>query len=704
MQRIFLPLILFVLIPLIGKSQLQVSQTLTPQQLVQQVLIGYGVTVSNITYTGDPIAIGKFSNGGTTNLGLLDGVVMTSGNANLAIGPNAASGAGLDNTGGSDPTLASLVTTSINDACVLEFDFVPIADTVRFKYVFGSEEYPEYVGSSYNDVFGFFISGPNPAGGNYTSYNMATIPNSGGTAVSINNLNISNYSIYYVNNFGGYTIQYDGMTVVMTAWAKVLPCNTYHFKAAISDAGDGVLDSGVFLEAGSFSTNAVQVSTNFTIPSAIKKGIEGCNNAQIQVKLPKILTYDYNVLMDTMFGTATNGIDFPYISDTVIVPAGQISQSIYLTPLADATVEGQESYSLVFKTSPCTIDTVTIPIIDYDPIVLVDKMSDTLVCQDSIWVFVHGTMGIPPYTVNWTPASLFANPSLDSSNVFPTQTTDFVVGLSDASGCPTVYDTIRVEVYPKVYSSFLPDKFEGCEPLEVTFNEFSGPGAVKWEWDLGDGDTSMVKNPIHTYSAGIYSVSLLATAQSTCAGFSSIPNIVKVWPKPNAEFYLVPSVTTIENPIINFMNTSSGGSGNSFFWDFGDPNSPDNTSIMENPSHSYSSDGFFPVWLIVTSDKGCVDSATFHANVIVDEIVVPNVITPNGDGKNDVFYIENIERIEQSTLRIYNRWGAVVFKAENYKNTWDGENLADGVYFWRIDYKTYFREATENGTLTIIRE
>jgi gliding motility-associated-like protein len=261
-----------------------------------------------------------------------------------------------------------------------------------------------------------------------------------------------------------------------------------------------------------------------------------------------------------------------------------------------------------------------------------------------------------------------------------------------------------VEVYPKVYSSFLPDKFEGCEPLEVTFNEFSGPGAVKWEWDLGDGDTSMVKNPIHTYSAGIYSVSLLATAQSTCAGFSSIPNIVKVWPKPNAEFYLVPSVTTIENPIINFMNTSSGGSGNSFFWDFGDPNSPDNTSIMENPSHSYSSDGFFPVWLIVTSDKGCVDSATFHANVIVDEIVVPNVITPNGDGKNDVFYIENIERIEQSTLRIYNRWGAVVFKAENYKNTWDGENLADGVYFWRIDYKTYFREATENGTLTIIRE
>ena len=92
-------LLLFVLL-LGGTSfaQLQVSQNLTPSQLVHQVLVGSGVTITNVTYTGDLTAIGDFSNGSTTNLGIYSGVLLTSGKATYAIGPNNTGNKTFDNT------------------------------------------------------------------------------------------------------------------------------------------------------------------------------------------------------------------------------------------------------------------------------------------------------------------------------------------------------------------------------------------------------------------------------------------------------------------------------------------------------------------------------------------------------------------------------------------------------------------------------
>lgn len=703
-MKTFATLFLFLLTSISGFGQLQVTQNLTPAQLISQVLIGYGVTVSNVTYTGDTQAIGKFANGGTTNIGLLSGVLMTTGKASIAIGPNNSTSAGFDNSGLSDPQLASLVTTSINDASVLEFDFVPIADTVKFRYVFGSDEYPEFSISSYNDVFGFFISGPNPNGGTYTNLNMATLPNST-TPVSINNINNGNSGTgpctnctYYIDNSNGFTIQYDAFTVVLEAWAVVTPCMTYHFKAAIGDAGDGVYDSGVFLEAGSFSTNAVQVSTGFTIPGAIQKCIEGCNDAEIKVQLPKTLAYPYTVYIDTMWGTATNGVDFTHIPDSIVVPAGQLSASLLITPLIDNNIEGQEYWHMIFQTSPCTMDTVTIPIIDYTPIELTNHQNDTMVCSDSLRLNLYPTFGWPnSYNITWNPASSVTHPDALSSWAMPPQTTQYIVGISDSSGCPTVYDTINVEVNPKVLTSFIPDIFQGCEPIDVTFSDMSAPNIVSWKWYFGDGDSSALQNPSHTYNAGIFDVKLIATSSSGCYGELLVTNLIHSWPLPNANFYLDPSVTTIDNPTINFVNTTQGG--NSWLWKLGDGT----TATTENITHTYPGDGEFEVWLIATSDKGCVDSVLYLANVIVDEIEVPNVITPNGDGSNDKFVIKNIDKLESSELRIYNRWGTLIYHSKNYNNDWDGNGAADGVYYWQIDYKTYFKEATEKGTLTIIR-
>jgi len=694
-------IIIIMLSNIVLNAQLQVSQSLTPTQLIQQVLIGNGVTVSNITFTGDVQAIGKFYNGATTNVGLQSGVIMTTGSALNAIGPNNSTGKSTNNSGGSDPQLASLVTTTINDAAVFEFDFIPIADTVSFRYVFGSEEYEEYVNSSFNDVFGFFISGPNPAGGTYNNLNMAMIPGTN-NPVSINNVNQGLNTTYYFNNDNGITIQYDGMTVVLEAWTVVTPCVTYHFKAAIGDAGDGALDSGVFLEEGSFSTNAVQISTNYTIQGAIQKGIEGCNSAEIKVTLPGTLNQDFAVLIDTMWGTATNGVDFPHIADSIVVPAGQLEGYLTLTPLADGITEGQEEWNMIFETSSCTVDTVTIPMIDYTPIEFEKYQSDTMVCSDSLILSVYPINGILPYEINWNPNSELTDTNLSSTWANPSQTTEFIIEVKDISGCPSVWDTINVEVNPKVYVSFISSKYSGCEPLEVSFTDLTTPNIIEWKWHFGDGDSSIVKDPTHIFSAGIYDITLQAKAASGCSSEFTAINLIKTFPKPIANFYLDPSVVTIDMPVINFINTSTNG--DTWLWNFGDNGSNNNTATTQDASHEYTDNGKFIVWLIATTDKGCIDSVYYTATVIVDEIIVPNIITPNGDGHNDYFVIENIERLESANLKIFNRWGTLIYSSDNYKNDWDGGDAPDGVYFWHIDYKTYFREATEKGSLTIIRK
>jgi len=198
------------------KAQLTVDSSLTPQQLVNTVLVGNGVSASNVTYTGANISLGKFTNGNSTNIGLDEGIIITTGSIFNAPGPNSAQNKTTNTLGGSDPQLAALVPGySVNDAAVLEFDFVPMSDTLKLEYVFASEEYPEWVGSSYNDVFGFFVTGPNPSGGTYNNKNLALVP---GTTlpVTVNNINngplnngpCTNCS-YYVNNTGS-TIEYPG--------------------------------------------------------------------------------------------------------------------------------------------------------------------------------------------------------------------------------------------------------------------------------------------------------------------------------------------------------------------------------------------------------------------------------------------------------------------------------------------------------------
>ncbi|NLA25508.1 MAG: hypothetical protein GX879_11140, partial [Bacteroidales bacterium] len=152
------------------------NTTYTVSQLVTDVLVTGCLEASNVTFQGANNAIGYFNNA-IPGLDFEEGIIMSTGNIFDAPGPNNSGGTSTSNYSGSDPHLQALLPSYIiNDATVLEFDFIPASNQLEFQYVFGSEEYPEFVNSDYNDVFAFFLSGPNPNGGNYNNTNVALIP------------------------------------------------------------------------------------------------------------------------------------------------------------------------------------------------------------------------------------------------------------------------------------------------------------------------------------------------------------------------------------------------------------------------------------------------------------------------------------------------------------------------------------------------
>lgn len=216
----------------------------TPDDLVAS-FVGAGVTFSNVSYTGLAHTAGSFSGGASVfgNPNFDSGIILSSGSVHNAPGPNTSHSKTLANGLPGDADLDALIPGyETRDATVLAFDFVPTSDKIRFKFVFASEEYNEWVGSSYNDVFAFFVNG----------VNVTTIPGTA-TPVSINNVHLGSFAHLFINNEidagSPYNTEMDGMTVVMEVEANVTPNATNHIKLAIADAGDFVYDSMIFMSS-----------------------------------------------------------------------------------------------------------------------------------------------------------------------------------------------------------------------------------------------------------------------------------------------------------------------------------------------------------------------------------------------------------------------------------------------------------------------
>ena len=261
---------------------------LLPDTFLNRYFAGEGVKLHNCKFNWSSSAIngsqvGTFANT-NSQFPFSSGVLLTTGNISVAQGPNS-SGSSSSSTGVNyaaiDQELQQLVSNPLNNASVLEFNFYSGRNennnVVSFNYIFGSEEYPEYVCDDFNDVFGFFLYGPDPfnCGGQNISKQIAFIPgafdNQGNpTPVSINTVNGGGHesegcpsnSTFFRNNINGQAIQYDGYTarwdpdsgrdVGMTAEAILCSCTEYKMKISIANVQDGSWDSGVFLEKGSF--------------------------------------------------------------------------------------------------------------------------------------------------------------------------------------------------------------------------------------------------------------------------------------------------------------------------------------------------------------------------------------------------------------------------------------------------------------------
>ena len=744
MSRI-ITIISFVLLYFASSAQLIVNQTGTVAQWVQNVLTGPGVTVSNVTYTGDLQSVATFTTGATaTNLGISSGMILCTGNSTSVIGFAGGVNASSPTSGGSDPLLAALIPQVINDAAVLEFDFIPLSDTVKFRYIFGSEEYPEFV-TSFNDVFGFFISGLNPSGGNYVNENVALLPGTT-TAVSIYNINNGTTNTgpcvncnYYVNNASGTTVAYDAFTTPLYAVFSVIPCFSYHIKLVIGDAGDAAYDSGVFLEANSFGSNVINLSTT-TANSIDTISVEGCNDAIVNFQIPYVTSIDKTFYFG-ISGSATNGVDYLQIPSSVTILAGHDTASIVISPLLDGITEGIENIELVVATSACTYDTINIYIKDYD-LINCDLPADTFLCNnESLTILSNVTGGYQPYSYAWsngdTTSSTIVSPNtstvytlvvndicnLDTSAQIIVNNSTPLINIVGDSVC--IHDTafimvvadpswtllwsngettanISFPVSGSAYYSILATDTIGCSVTDSTFVKgFPVPLAAT------SADTTICLNyeaklrafgnhASYTWSNGQNQKNILVSPKNETRYTVTVTNSNNCWDTTSVtvDVLQVPTAvitSTIDTLCIGNQTELFAPTADEYLWSTGQVT----PSIIIQPSQP-------TVYHLQVSNvyntTRCSHDTTLLMNVVrCNTFYVPSAFTPNGDGLNDEFGVEGqFVTVDRFRLFIFNRYGEKIFSTINPTDKWDGsyngEAAPTGVYTYIVEITETLRE------------
>jgi hypothetical protein len=626
-------------------SQLTVDAT-QPINTVIQNLLGPNVQFSNVTFSGDADQIGLF-NSTTSNLPFPTGVIMGTGGISNAIGPNTSGSSSITggNFGATDADLNALDGLTHNDAAILEFDFIATGTSISFDYVFASEEYPEFTGASGNcgnvsDVFGFFLSGPGIVGTfSNASENIALIP---GTTqfVSINNLNAGcdglaipggadcNYCQYYVYNGTGtdmpYSgsanyIQYDGMTVVLTAVYENLECGqTYHIKLAIADVSDTAWDSAVFLKEGSFNVGgslieSVAVTNPGVSPipgfpaSSILEG-DGCYNGQFVITPPPCLLENDTIQL-IFSGTATLGDDYNTggVSQIILFPG--VADTLFVNGMIDNVVEGTQT--VTFGNITAGYETIEIGFVFFNP---------SIQAMDTATAFLN--------IVDYVPTELA--PVTDILNL-----------------CPNA--TVPVNAVPLI-SNGVPN---------YTFNWQDGVGAT-----IGT-------NAVQSFglgSAGNYEL----TVTDYCGNADSALFIIT---EPPAIVFedLQDLCTGIESEVL-----VTGGLEPYVI-------SPSSASAFYVNSVTNSLIGFTGGSYDVTITDACNQVGVVPFILTVCDTEEPNILLINVDDyDNESFIIKGLESFPNSQLRIFNRWGGLMYESLNYSNDnpWNGTDVEDGVYFW----------------------
>ena len=381
------------------------------------------------------------------------------------------------------------------------------------------------------------------------------------------------------------------------------------------------------------------------------------------------------------------------------------------SPVSYSFPANQQVNVSVTDANGCSGPTLTYPVfvLDLNDHQLVPS-SDTTVCPGGSAVLTAAVPGYPG-------ALTFTWPSLGLTGAGP-----HVVNVANSQAVPVqAYDacgqllsgsiTITLETPPVV--TLPPLIAEGCAPLTVTMPGGLATGPLTYLWDLGDGSTSSAEQTTHTYAAGQYQVSLMVTTPAGCTSNAQGGGLVNALPGPVADFTASPWSTNMDDPTVDLTNTSTG-SVQQWLWSFGDGD----TSAQGSPSHTYSAPGSYPVSLWVADVNGCADSIVHIIQIDpVYEIVIPTAFTPGEGGNggfydpsdlgNDVFY-PFVEHVDEFLMRIYNRWGELIFESTDVRRGWDGnyrgQPSPQDAYVYQLWVRFVDgREVERNGDITLLR-
>ena len=714
-------------------------------------LVGEGVEVSNITFsdlTTDQNGIGYFE--GTVDIpgsNISNGLLLaTGGVAELSDGSS-------DFPGDVEPDLATQLDLigdiyELNNLIVVEFDFTPISDQISFEYIFTSNEYDSWACSQFNDIFGFFLSGPNdgsapqingpfqngavnialvpdpnnPGSFTNTPVTASTIcpgPGTNGTEEFCDGIdpNWEDYSIFYNDNTSSLQpFDYmNGFTDPLIATYSVIPCQEYHIKLAIADAVDGGLNSAVILKEGSFSSppiNQINVESNvrniFNSSSEFIDNLyEGCGSASVTFYRPDGIEGEL-IFPFLIEGSATNLVDYEITgiqNNEIVMPAAEDSVILQVVPFGDQDLEPTEE--LIIEILPVEYDcyeterdTIVFEIFD-QPILEFESVSSDFLLDcpgDEANLTTQASGGIaslmeePEYIYQWSEQ---AGPE-QNITVSPIIPTDYFISVTDVCG-QVIFDNVFVdfELYEELIlsSEIVYTCYNQLEEVCIETEGGNPPFSFLWENDsIG---------PCMEDFPGIYAVSVTdeCAIETTSTGeiyFDEAPN-------PAFSVYQMPD----DNLGVDINNSTLAIDGLSYIWDFGD-----NTgSIVEEPeSHYYPESGEYNVTLGVTTEiNNCYKELSQVVQVApLYYYYSPNTFSPNGDMMNDTFS-PSVVGVETFEFFIYDRWGKQVFYSNDINQKWDGTfesaEAQSGTYNFKVLVKKYYDDTIyqEYGMITLIR-
>ncbi|WP_323787315.1 choice-of-anchor L domain-containing protein [Psychroserpens sp.] len=672
-----------------GSGNVLVDQTTyTPEELVIDVLIDSPCAqISNVTFStgtnfGEDNGIGYFSNpdGGFP---FEDGLLLTTGDASQAAGPNVNFVSSGTTGWPGDPDLTAIAGDDTNNATIIEFDFVPLNDELSFDFLMASEEYD--MGGfecQFSDAFAFLLTDSN----NVTT-NLAVVP---GTTdpILVTNIHPDNGSCPAVNEqyFGEYIpdnlppISFDGRTAVFTAFSQVNIGETYHIKLVIADARDSAWDSGVFLKAGSFDIGEVDLGGDITIAGG---------NAVCE---------DEPIILDT---SAPN-VAHVWYQDGFVIP-GETASTLSVTE------EGLYTVQIIFSPS-CIIDDEVL--IEFLPKPVVANTPDDLTACS---------------TTNQAVFDINVNTSVVLG---PQSPADFTVTYHETQADADIDANELTSPYantsnPQIIYIRIEDNITGCFETTSFSLSISSPTHTAESVDMigcdndddGIATFDLVSNDVNVLNgqdASQLIVSYHASQADAMAGTGALSSPYNS--SGETVFVRVETVDFADCYVTNSFDLVIGTEPlTSFTSDFDYevcPNAivpiiieatPDNYTEGEVSINWYLDNGLIsgengltlPVLdagdyeiEVIFNDTGCSNSTVITV-IELETCVIPQGISPNGDGLNEVF---DLSSYGVTKLEIFNRNGTLVYSKKNYTNEWfgqtnDGDELPVGTYFYTMEYQ-----------------